>query len=116
MPAKPRVLKKRSEALQDKINEVKKSAEQKAIERESHLKQCFNEVAGSESGRVIFRELARLCSLRKSKVVADMQSRTIDPISTMFNCAQENIYLQMTKRVRREHLLKIEYPFLKQPE
>lgn len=115
MENKPR-LKKRSEALKEKINEVRKSKEQQSIEHEAHIKQCFNAVAGSEEGRLVFRELARLCGFRRSKVVADSQARTIDANSTTNNCFMENVYLSMTKRVRREHLIKIEYPFLKQPE
>lgn len=110
---KPR---KRSEVLKEKLDTVKKSQEQKSVEQETFIAQCFNTVAGSEEGRIVFRELARLCGFRRSKVVASSVEKIVDPVSTTFNCMGENIYLKMTKRVRREYLIKIEYPFLKQPE
>ncbi len=107
MPSKPR---KRSEALKEKIDEIKKNQEQKAIERRAYIKQCLNSVAGTEEGRVLFRELARLCSFRRSKIVADTVAHTVDNDSTAHNAAQELIYLNMTSGLRREYLIKIEHP------
>lgn len=82
---------------------------QQAADRHKELVRSANVVAATQEGRTVLRELARLCSFGRTKVVAGMVEKTIDPISTTFNAAQENIYLNIRRHIRREHLMKIEY-------
>lgn len=99
----------------EKSEQLKKDIEAKQTEQKlkakaalEHLIRCVNAVAATEEGRYLLRHLAYICGFGKTKVVGDIQSKTVDPVSTTFNAAMENVYLQIRRMIRREHLIKIE--------
>lgn len=104
MAAKPH----KSNKLEGFVNEQEKKAKETQRVLSTKLEQSFNAVAGTEEGRVALRYIKHICGFGRTKVVGDIQSKTICPISTTFNAAQENIYLQVRKFIRKEHLIKIE--------
>ncbi len=105
-----------SKELKGMIRDRQKEAQAKTKLLSERIKQSVNAVAATEDGRFLFRYLAHVCGFGKSKVVADIQSKTVDPVSTTFNAAMENVYLQIRRLIHREHLIKIEFSPLQEEE
>lgn len=106
---------KSSAALRSKLNAKKEEAERQkkeALEQqkilEARLKRAFDAVASTVEGRIVLRHLSNICGFAQPKAAANMETRCIDPVTTTYNAAMENVYLKVRRLISKQYLKTIE--------
>jgi len=99
---------RRSQKLTRKIDAKQQEAQAKAKLLRERLKQDYSAVASTASGRAVLRHIKEISNFGRTKIAGNMETRTIDPMTTTVNAAMENVYLKIRAYLRPEHLRRIE--------
>lgn len=100
-------------AKQEMRSATQKNEQEKADKvrqkRESDTRRAYVQVAKTEAGRLVFRDLMRQCGFLDPSVNVDPTTGSILTDNTVYNEARRNLWLTTRKRIPVENLVKIEF-------
>jgi hypothetical protein len=73
------------------------------------LRNAFNNVAKTSSGKVVFRYLMKECGFNEPAVVASCATGEINPLGSIYNEARRDVYMRIRKFLSKENIISIEF-------
>ncbi len=75
---------------------------------EEKLREAINTIASTEDGKIFFSFLAKTCGFGQSQAVINIDTKEINTISSLWNVAREQVYLDIRKYLSKENKIRIE--------
>lgn len=94
---------------------IKESAIKQAAAKKAQIARDLNEAFSTSAGLHALRYIMELCQWERSSVIGDQNGNPL-PEGTIYNAAQQNIYRNLRKLIKKETLILVEFKGLASDE